>query len=394
MESFRIAFITFEYPPLVEGGAGVYASGLANELTKLNHEVHVICPQTHNVTSSPSDEVVHRLRSSDLKLLRAPSFWWQVRRQFDRIRESAGGFDLIHSQLMSDVLLDRKIAHNLKRVITVHHLGSDAAAVTRRLWLERMMNLGSETGATPTIERFWIHSADELIAVSEYTKNSIITRHGIESGRISVVYNGINPSDGSFSETELRDFRQSLTDNQSPIVLFVGRIDDPRKGLARLLLAFKMVLSQVDSTLLVVGKGNPERFRSAIKRMGMEHRIVFSGRINQMTLRKAYAASEVYVCPSLLEGFGFTVLEAMQSGKPVVASKVGAIPEILDDGVNGNLVDVDDIPGLANCITKYLTDKEISKEIGDRNRLYVRDRFSWKKCAIGTVESYRRALTS
>jgi glycosyltransferase involved in cell wall biosynthesis len=94
------------------------------------------------------------------------------------------------------------------------------------------------------------------------------------------------------------------------------------------------------------------------------------------------------VCPSRLEGFGLTLLEAMAAAKPIVATNVGAIPELMTEQ-NGSLVDPGDISALANAICHCLENQEPSESIGAYNAMYVRRRFDWQTTALSTEKVYR-----
>jgi glycosyltransferase involved in cell wall biosynthesis len=96
----------------------------------------------------------------------------------------------------------------------------------------------------------------------------------------------------------------------------------------------------------------------------------------------------LYVCPSRLEGFGLTILEAMAAGKPIVGTKVGAIPELIKNGVNGVLVDPEDTASMSQAICSFLKDKDKLESIGRENFNFVRENFNWNKCTKDTINIY------
>jgi len=118
-----------------------------------------------------------------------------------------------------------------------------------------------------------------------------------------------------------------------PTLLFVGRIDDPRKGLDMLIKAFKFVLVYIDAQLIIVGNGKKEKIMELAGPIA--HYLFFLGYVDDITLKKCYSLCDVYICPSRLEGFGLTILEAFAAGKPVIATNTGAIPELIQNGING-----------------------------------------------------------
>ena len=171
-----------------------------------------------------------------------------------------------------------------------------------------MRDLSGENGfLIPQIEKRALGSVDKIIAVSNYTKDRILQTYNISPEIVDVVYNGVNFEGYTFTQEDLDETRKQLGLPDLPVILFVGRVDDPRKGLDVLIQAFRKVLDEVDATLLVVGKGDETVARNHAG--PALDRIVFAGFVDDVTLRKCYALCDLYVCPSRLEGFGLTLLE-------------------------------------------------------------------------------------
>jgi glycosyltransferase involved in cell wall biosynthesis len=151
---------------------------------------------------------------------------------------------------------------------------------------------------------------------------------------------------------------------------------------------FKDVLDKVDAWLVVVGKGDQTEARKLADSLGISENVIFSGFVDEKILQKYYLLCDVYACSSNLEGFGLTILEAMVAKKPVVATKVGAIPEIITNGFNGIIVEFGDIQGMSSAICTFLGDKNLATEIGELNWNYVNDKFGWNKCVDNLINSY------
>ena len=111
--------------------------------------------------------------------------------------------------------------------------------------------------------------------------------------------------------------------------------------------SFKEVLEQFDTKLLVVGMGDRNEAVKLAKNLNISDNVIFAGFVDDETLKKLYSLSDVYVCPSRLEGFGLTVIEAMAAKIPVVATNVGSIPELIKNGYNGFLVEKNNIEELS-----------------------------------------------
>jgi len=377
----KIAFITFEHPPFVQGGVGTYAKNITRGLAKLGNEVHVTAPRLKECASYEVKDgvLIHRVDFIDRPLLRAPSFWLGLRGTFRRIEQELAGFDIIHGNGTSDFSLGRGFTGKIPRVITVHHLARDVVDILRPSVFNRIRDVGGEVGLAPFIEGACIQRADKIIAVSEYTKAKLVSIYNVPCNKISVIYNGWEEKNFAFSQKEkdgVRDKYNIIKDK--PIVLFVGRVDDKRKGLDILLRAFKIVLSKMDASLVVAGSGNRKPYKALLSSLGITSQVIFTGFVDNATLAKLYLICDIFVCPSRLEGFGLTILDAMAAGKPVVATKVGAIPEIVRDKENGFLVESDNKDELALAITQLLSNGSQAKTMGESNIKKVQEHYSWE----------------
>jgi glycosyltransferase involved in cell wall biosynthesis len=130
--------------------------------------------------------------------------------------------------------------------------------------------------------------------------------------------------------------------------------------------------------LRVVGDGPIEdELRRLCNDLGLGDRVEFTGYRSPAELEGIYAASDIFVLSTHSEAFANVVLEAMSWGLPVVSTRVGGCPEVIDDGFNGLLVEPGDIPAMANAITRLLDDAELRRSFGARNRERIRSSFSW-----------------
>jgi glycosyltransferase involved in cell wall biosynthesis len=160
----------------------------------------------------------------------------------------------------------------------------------------------------------------------------------------------------------------------SQIVGVVARLE-PEKGHPTLLEAWPAVLRKVpDAYLLIVGEGaRREALEQQVRALRIAHRVVFTGRRDDVPA--VTAALDVAVLPSYREAQGLTILEAMALSRPVVASNVGGIPEMIEDGVTGLLVPPNDPPALATAIVRLLQDHSLADTIGRAGHDLVHDRF-------------------
>jgi glycosyltransferase involved in cell wall biosynthesis len=216
-------------------------------------------------------------------------------------------------------------------------------------------------------------SMDHLIVVSNAIDRKVV-EEGREAAPRSLIYNGIDLDRYDHQEPccTLRD--EYGMEPGSPIVGVVGRLE-LEKGHPTLLEAWPHVLRSVpEAYLLIVGEGSRlDALHEIAKRMKILHRVVFTGRRDDIPA--VTAAFDVAVLPSYREAQGLTILEAMAMSRPVVASKVGGIPEMITDGVTGLLVPPKDPEALAAAIVRLLRDHQLADVLGRAGHDLVHDRF-------------------
>jgi glycogen(starch) synthase len=377
----KVAFITFEYPPFVQGGAGIYAHNLTKELARLGHEVHVI---TGKATGGERESVeagvfVHRIGLLNKPFLAAVSFWFSLRKDFASLENQAGGFDIVHGNGLSDFSLGQRTVSS-PRVITIHHLTSTTLRALGASLAKRVRNVRGESGISSFIEPLCIRRASRVIAVSQFTKQDIISVYGIPESRIEVIYHGARPENYVFPEENKLRFRSSLGIESQPMILFVGRLV-PRKGVDILLRALPQVIREMDVRLVLAGSGNQRDYQQLAQSLGISDKVIFLGHVPDDTLSLLHSSCDLFVLPSRLEGLGIVIIEAMAAGKPIIATNAGGIPELIESGKNGILIEIGEEKELASAIIQMLGDKSLSRAIGENNREKVRERYSWEVAA-------------
>ncbi|MDW8060104.1 MAG: glycosyltransferase family 1 protein [Thermomicrobium sp.] len=231
-----------------------------------------------------------------------------------------------------------------------------------------------------------VRRARRVIAVSEQTQRDLVLAYGLAPHRVTVIPNGIDPDWTRVPEHDLARWRaeRGLPER---FLLFVGTIQ-PRKNLARLVEALARLGDQLDWPLYVVGargwKENPV-FRT-VQETGLGDRIVFVGYVLPQELRYWYSAATIFVYPSLYEGFGLPVLEAMACGTPVITSDRSALPEVAGDAAV--LVDPTDPAAIAAAIRELVRDEGRRLALAQAGRQRART-FSWERTAQETVRVYR-----
>jgi len=377
----KVALVTFEYPPFMQGGAGVYVYNLAKELVKLGHEVHVITRKAPECERESVEEgvFIHRVGFLNKPFLAAVSFWFSLRKDFSSIEKLAGGFDIVHGNGLSAFSLSPKVV-SAPSVITIHHLTRTTRKALKTNLLGRVRNIRGETGISSLIEPLCIRRADRIIADSEFTKRDIVKTYNLPENSVEIICLGVHPDKYAFSEEEKNKVRTALGINSQPMILFVGNLV-PRKGIDILLRALPQVLREMEVKLVLAGSGNQQDYQRLAQALGIPDKLSFLGCVPDDTLRLLYSSCDLFVLPSRLEGFGLVIIEAMAAGKPVVATAVGSIPELIEPGQNGILVEAGDEGKLASAIVKVLSDKSLARVIGENNIKKARERYSWEVTA-------------
>jgi glycosyltransferase involved in cell wall biosynthesis len=387
----RVAFITDEFPPQVEGGAGVVAYHLAKRLRELNHEPIVITPGRCN--RGECDYDLSSIKIVNVKIskwLPFPSFqFWIKLPMVVRNLEKEEKFDIIHFNGLSYCFLPKRLTL-APQVLTIHHLVTDTIKANKLNIISRIKNIALESSIImPFIEKGGIYCADKIIAVSESTKNRIIQKYQIDNKKISVIHNGIDIINGAYNKNMV--LKEEIVSNNLPKILFVGRVDDPRKNLITLVESFSLVLQSLDATLWIVGKGDAAKAKELLSSLGISSKAVFFGSVDNHKLQLLYKLCDIYVSPSKLEGFGLSILEAMAARKPVITSRVGVLTELFSDEEE-LFIDPDNIDQLADAIIRYIKDDSFRTMMGNRNFEIIKDKFNWAKTAKETERVYKELL--
>ncbi len=292
-------------------------------------------------------------------------------------------FDILHDvQSLGYGLL---IAKGFGRpvVTTVHHpLTIDYAAS-----LERDRNFREHYYTVVfyplKMQRRVITRLDRVITSSEETAREITRSFQVPPEKIRNVYNGL--------ESEF--LRPGNGERRIPrSLLFVGNTDDTKKGIVHLLKAMTLLPKEV--TLTIVDQGRPHKAYAPqmVEEWGLSSRVTFTGKVSTEVLRTLYRRSEAVVLPSLYEGFGLPAAEAMACETPVVATAVGALPEVLGSEGAGALVPPRNPRALAGAVQKLQADAGERRKMGLLGRKRVEEFFTWERVAERTVNVYRELI--
>ena len=229
--------------------------------------------------------------------------------------------------------------------------------------------------------------ADHILAVSQATRDDLVELYHTPSEKISVLYNGVSEAFQPVADAvALEAVRARYGLGPGPFILAVGTLQ-PRKNYTRLIQAFAQ-LRQRDVNLVIAG-GKGWLFDSIfaeVERLGLRGRVLFPGFVADADLPALYSAARVFAYPSLYEGFGIPLLEAMACGAPVVTSTASSMPEVT--GEAALLVPPADVEALAAALDRALTDEPLRADLIAKGYQRARE-FRWEKSVQQLLEIYR-----
>jgi glycosyltransferase involved in cell wall biosynthesis len=377
--------IAFDARHIQDFGIGTYIRNLLHAMASIGCEerlILIVSPlDGAEFAGLPENFEIAHYRRTDRDLLDHIAFPWFVR---------GLTADLVHIPLNRVPLFTPR-----PYVVTIHDMASlvyeERSGLRKVLWRYRF-----EQGLV---------RANRIIAVSAATRRDVQSAFSIPGDRVRLVYNAPDPHyfrvRGPESEEESEARRRVLERYQItyPFVMYAGNIR-PQKNVPRLVEAFAVVRENLashpqykDLRLIIIGD-EISRFpsvRRAVIQSRVEPAVRFLGFVTTETLRHFYESAEVFVFPSLYEGFGLPPLEAMASGTPVVTSQVSSMPEVVGDAAV--LVNPENVFDIARGIKDVLLDLDLRERLICRGREHA-SRYSWERTAREVLEIYREVAAS
>lgn len=356
------------------GGSEIYARELVHALAALRPDDQFIVYCAREATESLEaegwpenvrlDELPVNARNKPRRVFY--ELFWLPR------RADADGLDLLHSLGQTTPLFGRP-THVLTVLDLIYHHHPDTFPGPARRGLELLVPMGARR-------------ADRVVAISQATKDDLAATYGIDSQKIDVTLLGAGFSAPAevLSRAELAA-AVDLPDGEFALCVSSGHA---HKNIPRLLEALTRMPGR---RLVLVGHAglDQERLIERADQLGVGDRTTFTGWIDPPVLEGLYREARVFVYPTLLEGFGLPVLEAMHRGVPVVCSNTSSLPEVAGDAAL--MIDPRDVGAIAEATERVFTDDALRADLISRGHQQAK-KFTWQHCAEQTLASYERAL--
>jgi glycogen(starch) synthase len=390
----RALILSWEYPPLIEGGLARHVRKLAESLAELHVDVHVL---TRGGEESPPEDVVggvaiHRVREPTRPRDLGEFVAWVERMNSDMLAAGVElgdryEFDLVHGH---DWLVAAACDHLARRfasplVTTIHatehgrHQG----------WVDE-----HPQSYIHGVERWITNRSDRVIACSYYMREQIADIFGVEEDRVTVIPNGIDPHElQPHDGPELERLRSEFAAPHERLVLLVGRLVY-EKGFQIALEAMPALIELVPRTrFIVAGSGtHEEQLRAQAEELGLGAQGTFLGWIGDDVLHSLYRIADVCVVPSIYEPFGLVALEAMASGCPCIVADTGGLREVVPHDEVGLRFRARDPDDLIDVTARVLSQPELGRRLVAEAHEHV-GRFDWLDVAERTASVYEALVT-
>lgn len=363
----RITLVTQSMYPDSIGGREKYVYYLADALGKRGHKVKVFtCMETFQTKIK---------KYKNFSVYYFPSFDIPLKPALYRIPV------LMLAKLLND---DADVIH----AHDLHHLTTFECALIAKLKNKPL--IVTEHGYPPlegltgflikvydkTLLRLIKKNSSKIIGVSNFISGELHSRYNVDPKKILTVHNALDTNDFTDHNYE---FRRKYHLQKKRIILGVGRLTK-EKGFQHLIHAFKKISREYPDTILVIigpYRGYKIALDKLVKRLGLNQKVIFTGPLEDKMVKSALNCCEMVVIPSKYEPFGLVALEAMNFKKPVIASSIGGLTEILTDGVNSLLVEPGDYREIEEKMEMLLEDKNVKYSL-TKNSNDALQKFNWK----------------
>ena len=397
----RICLLSKSYPPQEYDGVGRLTNLMARGLFELGHTVHVITGGETERVAFYDGAYVHTMPYRQDRYAE----YHRYVNLFHTLNRNHAVYDMVRRlKLNDDIQIVDSPLWLYEGLVTA--LSGLAPVVVRVVTAHRQVTtLHGETSPdnflVGEMERLLIERAARVLPNTRATLETAQQTYGMQitPDRYTIVPYGLVPA----PESDTRPFDVQRRD-EARTVLFVGRLEK-RKGILDLFEAIPRVLPHCPNTRFIVAGDDHSQWDGFLKRTGMNYatyfarhypalasRVTFAGRVEDDRLGQLYQACDLFVAPSLYESFGLIYLEAMNYAKPVIGCRAGGIPEVIDEGLTGRLVDPSAPQQLAAAIVSMLKSPKQLREFGLAGRQQIAQRYNYLTMARNFERVYREVI--
>ena len=387
----KILIFSHETPPMV-GGAGTYVYELAMCLSQLGHDIYLLTG--HSVKSNKEERIFDKkLADNNINITRihwidmTKTWFIYWHRIFNKYYKSKQPFDLVIFANYTSNVIGSKVFDKLNCPYRIVIHGDDIDYFFSRPRLKDYVMFNRRKMVT------YFSNSEKIISVSNYLEKGLKSYLPLLTNS-KVVHHGINPEifniesiDNLKLERDQFLKANGLLGNEK-IILCSARLA-AGKGQDSIIKALANLGNIAENAVLIFAGSGPEEnsLKEYVSHLGVADKVKFVGSLARSELIKLYAYCDLFVMLSRRKGetFGIVFIEAMALGKPVIGTNIGGIPEVIEDGVNGFLVEPDDIESISSRIESLLNDRSLRLAMGGRGREMVDDHFNSKKMAIATI---------
>ncbi len=381
----RVLFISVYNPYGKHGtGPGNHLRNLSEALQNLGCEVHILMPGKETSVKEKNGIILHLLKSHSKLIGRDILFSLSCSKLVNQICDEYG-IDVVHGESASS--FGYALLNGRKRpyVVTIHSTAfGEISSYSTVPFSNITFGIARDVLVVQPIWHFLTKIeckfADRVVADSESIAEEARRYYRLKVNKVIPIYCGVKLTDTNERSVENQNARN---------ILFVGRLVW-RKGAWYLIDAIPRVLTEFkDTKIKIAGSGEQKLFlEERTKKIGIDKSIQFLGSVSAEDLQHLYSEADIYVQPSLYEPLGIAVLEAMSMGKPIIASRVGGIPEMVTSGKEGLLVEPGNSFQLGEAIIHLISDSSLRRRYGRNARRKVETEFTWQKIAQQTLNLY------
>ena len=394
----KVCFLSPEYLPL-SGGTGAYVYYLSNELMKLGNSASIVTGYNESKDVKINEQHhIFFIKSLKAPLVKSFLFAAAASRKLNKLRSSFP-VDITHVNLPLVPSFAVPSGFGKTLVSTVHSTWKGEAEAIKGEPYSRLNSnekfMVSFNWFLRIFEERMLERSNKIIAVSDFTRRELLQYYKVKEDKIRVIHNGVDV-DKFQPASDKRKAKEALGFSPDDIaILSVGRLY-ARKGLFTLIESMPLVARKFkNAKFIIVGKGLSNEMKKLVSyatKLGVKDNIVFTGYFPDKKLPKLYQAADVFAFSTFYENLPFAVLEALSSGLPVVTTNVGGIPEMIESGRNGFLVQPSNARELADRILYYLEHPAAASEMAFLARKTILERFDWRLIVKKVLKVYGEAL--